>query len=185
MTSSSHRKNHAKAMSLSDSDSFERLFDRYFSRVSGFFRKRGCTTEECQDLTQETFLQIHRYLPQFRGHSRVETWLFRLAANTYLKELRRRRAEKRRCLEVTWDGEEPAFDAFEDPDQELLEKEERWLLWSAIRCLPPKMRLCVQLRIAYGLEYAQIATTLDISIQTVKAHLFQAKERLKESRTLR
>ena len=56
---------------------------------------RGFSTEECQDLIQETFLRVYRGIGAFRGESRWEHWLFRIAANTAIKALRHRAAAKR------------------------------------------------------------------------------------------
>ena len=62
----------------------------------------------------------------------------------------------------------------------LLEKERRDKLDEAIQSLPPQMRRCVQLRVIKMLSLAEIAAVMHISINTVKAHLHQAKKALKE-----
>ncbi|MEM7354309.1 MAG: sigma-70 family RNA polymerase sigma factor, partial [Acidobacteriota bacterium] len=68
-----------------------------------FFRRRGFGIEQSQDLTQETFLRVFEALPAFRGESRFETWLLRIARNLLAQELRSRRVAKRRGQEVSLD----------------------------------------------------------------------------------
>ena len=62
----------------------------------------------------------------------------------------------------------------------LLEKERREKLTEAVKRLPPQMQRCVQLRIQKGLAMAEIAAVMRISVNTVKAHLHQARKVLKE-----
>jgi RNA polymerase sigma-70 factor (ECF subfamily) len=57
-------------------ETFRLIFDRYYRSVYRFFEKRGFSTEECQDLTQETFLRVYKGMATFRGEARFETWLF-------------------------------------------------------------------------------------------------------------
>lgn len=62
-------------------ESFRTLFDRFYWPLFRFFEHRGFSTEECQDLIQETFLRVYRGIEAFRGEARWEHWLFRIAAN--------------------------------------------------------------------------------------------------------
>ncbi len=62
----------------------------------------------------------------------------------------------------------------------LLDEERSRLLHAAIQNLPPQMRRCLQLRLGLGLKYRDIADVMQISVDTVKAHLFQAKQKLRD-----
>jgi RNA polymerase sigma-70 factor (ECF subfamily) len=88
-----------------DGHAFEVIVRRYQSRV---FRLAGRLTNdtEAPDVLQETFLQLHKHLPSFRGESRFSTWLYRIATNASLMH---RRARARRPAE-SLDAFLPAFD---------------------------------------------------------------------------
>lgn len=158
-------------------ESFRSLFDRFHGPLFRFFRNRGFSTEESQDLIQETFLRVYVGIDGFRGESRWEHWLFRIAANTALKAVRHRAAAKRAGESVPLEGEEieavgPA------PLRQLLGKETQELLVEAIERLPAQMRRCVRLRVFQDLDYHEIADVLQISPSTVKVQLFKARKRL-------
>ena len=162
------------------------LFERYYSRVLGFVRRRGLP-DPAEDLTQDTFLQVFQEIRSFRGQSSFESWLFAIAANVCRNERRRRGREKRDAPEIPLDvGDEPDAPRLEiaaeqaAPDQDAFERERRVALNRATLKLPPQMRYCLALRLDRGLKYREIAVLLKISIDTVKAHLFQARQRLKD-----
>ena len=168
-------------------ESFRTLFDRFYWPLFRFFEHRGFSTEECQDLIQETFLRVYRGIEAFRGDARWEHWLFRIAANTAIKALRHRAAAKRAGREVPLEeegeGDLPATAALSaggtaEPLRQLLGREMKDLLLQAIDGLPPQMRRCVRLRLLQDLDYDEIAEILQLSPSTVKVQLFKARKRL-------
>lgn len=171
-------------------ESFRFLFDRFYWPLFRFFEHRGFSTEESQDLIQETFLRVYRGMGTFRGEARWEHWLFRIAANTASKALRHRTAAKRVGQEVPWEGEEvgdslpataggsPRSAEAPVPLQRLLGKEMRGLVSQAVAGLPAQMRRCVRMRVFQDLDYDEIAEALQISPSTVKVQLFKARKRL-------
>lgn len=171
-------------------ESFRLLFDRFYWPLFRFFEQRGFSTEECQDLVQETFLRVHRGIGAFRGEARWEHWLFRIANNTAIKALRHRAAVKRAGTDVSLEdsgvGDTLSATAFGSargadspaPLRQLLGKEMRELLSEAVAGLPPQMRRCVRLRVFQELDYEEIAEILQISASTVKVQLFKARKRL-------
>jgi len=168
-------------------ENFHRLFDLYYGRVVRFFAKRGIPAEDCRDLAQDTFVGIYRGIGAFRGEAELDAWIFKIAANLYRKRLRWGAAEKRAGTDVAQPaeilGDGPAAIPAEGsaPDSRILDQERSRLLRAAVQTLPDQMRNCLILRVYYDLKYREIATAMRISIETVKAHLFQARQRLKES----
>ena len=171
-------------------ESFQILFDRFYWPLYRFFEHRRFSPEECQDLIQETFLRVYRGIEAFRGESRWEHWLFRIAANTAIKALRHRAAAKRAGREVPLEeedeGELPGAvlssggkaGGSAEPLRQLLGKERKDLLLRAIEGLPGQMRRCVRLRLLQDLDYYEIAEILQLSPSTVKVQLFKARKRL-------
>lgn len=171
--------------------SSRRLFEILRPRLISFFLRYRFSTEEAQDLTQETFFRVFRGIGTFRRESRFERWLFEIAGNVYRNELRRRGAVKREGRDEPLDivmERDPVSDrpvptsprSGSDPLAEVLEKERLEELRRALEAMPPQMRRCLFLRIEQGLKYREIAVVMKISIDTVKAHLHQARQRLKE-----
>ncbi len=170
-------------------DRFRALFEEYYPLVFRYFEKRGVRGDEAHDLSQETFLRAYNGWSQFRQEASPSTWLYRIAANTFYKELRRRGAEKRSAQEVSYsapaaEGLEPMLERLADeqadgPLDEALQRERLATLGKAVAALPDQMRTCLELRLRQDLSYQEIAVLLKLSKQTVKAHLFQARKRLK------
>jgi RNA polymerase sigma-70 factor (ECF subfamily) len=170
---------------------YKLLFDRYHDQVYRFFQRKGMPREDCRDLTQDVFVSVHRGLPGLRDHTQFHTWLFKIARNIFGNELERRQAKKREGTVLSLEDkqsrsnerralERKATDRKASPMEALLEKERREKLVNAIQGLPPQMRRCVQLRVIKGLPIAEIAAVMRISVNTVKAHLHQARKTLKE-----
>jgi RNA polymerase sigma-70 factor (ECF subfamily) len=168
--------------------SFERLFRLHERRVYNFFVQRGFSSE-ARDLTQDVFFRVFRGIASFRLESGFKTWLFEIADHVYQNELRRRGAGKRKgwetSIETGGQDEDGKPAAIEPPPSEpralkdVLEREQAEALTRAIQDLPDQMRTCFLLRYEQGRKYKEIAVIMRISIDTVKAHLFQAKKRLR------
>lgn len=172
-----------------DLEEFERLFESYYRPVSHYFARRGCSKEECKDLTQDTFVRVYKGMESYRSESSIETWLFVIAANIWRNWLRSQTAQKRSAREVSLDSEGPSEDrgleeVLEGPDpgalHALLTEERYGLLRQELEDFPPRMRFCFLLRFSQGLKYREIAAIMDVSLETVKSQLFQARARLKE-----
>jgi len=167
-----------------------RIFVRYFPWVRGFFGRRGLAPQETEDLAQDTLFQVLREIGQFGERSSLDAWVFAIAANAWRNELRRRGTSKRRGQEVSLDsedrdqesgralevaGEEPT------PERAVFEQQRKRALRAAVEGLPPQMRRVLLLRLDRELKYREIATLLKLNLETVKAHLFQARDRLREA----
>lgn len=171
----------------SDEEVFRRVVKEYKGSVVSFFRLRGFAREECEDLAQETFLNVLRGLHSLRAATSLSAWLASVARGIWLNELRRRSAAKRRALEVSLDDPAVAVEKEgtlqTDDDQfyrELLAKERWQRVRRALETLPERMRQCLLLRLVQELEYQEIATVMRVSIQTVRSQLHDARQRLAE-----
>jgi len=177
----------------STGDPFGDLFRRFHRPVVNFFRRRGFPLDECRDLAQETFCRACQGWKDFQGECRVETWLFKIATHVAINALRHKRADKRTGEELSFEealenglpvmGRDQFLEGRgQDPDalETLLRKERTQKLREAIEELPPRMRECVLFRLNHGLKYKEIAVLTGVSIDTVKAQLFQARRQLQQ-----
>jgi RNA polymerase sigma-70 factor (ECF subfamily) len=170
---------------------YKLLFERYHDQIYRFFQRSGMAREDCRDLTQDVFVSVHNGLKTLRDETQFQPWLFTIARNIFRNELERRQARKRTGAILSLEerqgktGEGPILarkttDPRSSPMEALLEKERREKLTEAVERLPPQMQRCVQLRIQKGLTMAEIAAVMRISVNTIKAHLHQARKVLKE-----
>lgn len=170
-------------------EDFQRIFEVYYDRVRYFFLRRGLAPERSRDLTQETFLRVFQGKGVFGSTGEFEAWLFQIALNVYRNAQRAEHAAKRSIYEESLDAwmkqhqegiPERDEDAWKNPLDRFLEQEQRLLLAEALGKLPAQMRRCMVLRIHHELKYREIAERVDISVETVKAHLYQGRQRLQE-----
>jgi RNA polymerase sigma-70 factor (ECF subfamily) len=171
-------------------ESQRQLFNLHYRKVVNYFRHKGFPSEESRDLTQDVFLRVFKAIDTFRRESRFERWLFEIQTNVFRNAIRGKKAEKRDAPVVSLDSSpesERAPGSGLDPVSDertaletMVERERRARLHTALQKLPRQMRTCCELRYVSGLKYHEIATTMKISIETVKAHLHQAGKRLKE-----
>ena len=153
------------------------LVDRYsrpvFALLSRMLLSRAPLVE---DLAQETFLRVFRALPDFdpRGPARLSTWVLTIATRLALDELARRAPASH-----SWT---PLDERWPDPARTDAPLERRTLglaIARAVEELPADQRAAFVLREFHELDYAEIATALDVDPGTVKSRLSRAKERLR------
>ena len=155
----------------------EALLDRHERRVYNLaLRMLDGDAAEAEDATQDIFVEVHRSLPSFRGQSRLDTWIHRIAVNVCLQ-----RRRKKRLPTVELADEEPAALADSDPYRFALAGELRAVVSSALAALPEGQRDVVLLHGMQGLSYAEVADVLQCPVGTVKSRLSAAFRRLRES----
>ena len=159
--------------------SFEELYREHYGRILGFFRGKTGSSEESEDLAQDTFVRAYRRLAEFRGEAKVSTWLYTIAANVWINRLRDARAEKRKAEERDLEDGRAVADPREDPQEEATDRQARELLRAAIEDLPPKMQRCVWLRVYQERSFAEIALLEGVSESTAKSHVSRAAEQLR------
>ena len=162
---------------------FRQIFSEYYPLVLRYFSHHGLGEEDSRDLSQETMLRVYRNLSSFSGEAELGTWVFQVTASVYKSAVRSRSTRKRDAVEVSFEpGPESGVDPVdedEDPLRELLTGERSQILAEALQDLPPQMRRCVELRVHRDLKYREIAELMRLSVETVKAHLFQARQILR------
>jgi len=167
---------------------FERLVAERSSDVYALLYRLTSDPEESRDLTQETFLRAFQSISRFRGDADLKTWIYRIAIN---QARNRWRWWKRRRRDVTVSlddncgpSEQPLSaslrnDDAPDPEQETLAHERQGQLRAALQGLRSAYREAVILRDVEGFSYEEIATTLEISIGTVKSRLSRGRLELR------
>jgi RNA polymerase sigma-70 factor (ECF subfamily) len=123
-----------------------------------------------EDLTQDIFLRVFQGLRGFSLRSRFTTWLFQVAKNRVLDELRS--AERRPRHLVALD-DAPPLESVDTPFEQL---EAMDAVWRAIHALNPDLKTALLMRDVVGLSYNEIADALEITLATVKWRIFKGRE---------
>jgi RNA polymerase sigma-70 factor (ECF subfamily) len=140
--------------------------------------------QEALDVSQEVFLRVFRTLGQFRGHSTLRTWIYRIIINQASNRQRWWRRRKK-AQQVPIDdhtqthGELAESRHFAQPDRVLQQRETAGRVWDALNQLPFDQRSVVVLREIDGLSYEEIADSLGIAVGTVKSRLARARGTLR------
>lgn len=173
------------AATAGDHSAFSELFDRYRRELHSLCYRMLGSHEECEDVTQETFLRAWHKRESFRGHASFRSWLYRIASNTSLTVLEQRRRARRagQLAEATEAGAlveaVPAPDA--GPDAEFLDRETNELAFLvAIQRLPARQRAVLSLRDVLGWPARDTAELLGTSEIAVNSALYRARATLKE-----
>jgi RNA polymerase sigma-70 factor (ECF subfamily) len=140
--------------------------------------------QEALDLSQEVFLRVFRTLPQFRGHSTLKTWIYRIVVNQASNRQRwwrRRHRSQQVALEdhAAVYGELPDSSRVAAPDEVLQQRETADRVWTALETLPFDQRTVIVLREIDGLSYDEMAATLGVAVGTVKSRLARARANLR------
>lgn len=159
---------------------FEQLLDAYEARVYNLVRRMlPCPhCADVNDVAQEALIEIWKALPGFRFQSSLATWIYRVAMNVTLENLRRTRPQADDELTEGWEDEVP--DASRPLDEVLTAIETRSAVEAALAKLPVEQRQVVVLHELNELTYAECAQVLEVPVGTVKSRLFHAMRKLKE-----
>jgi len=164
-----------RAIAGGDHLAFKRLVERYQSRLFNFLYRYLRDREVAEDLTQEVFLKVYQAAPRFEPRAKVRTWIFTIAYNLAVNELRRRQRRGFFGLFVHEDREGVRMEALEAGDRlELAET-----MTEALSLLPHNQRAALLLRVRDELSYQEIAEILRVSRASVESLLFRARERLR------
>jgi len=167
-----------------DKASFENLMRKYYKRVFNFIYRFVGSIEIAEDLTQEVFMKVYKKAPSYKPQAKFQTWLYTIAKNISLNELRKHK-KKMISLEETIESDSGEIkrqfedDTSENPFQRLENKELVAIIKKAINQLPENQRIAVLLHRYEQFSYEEIAQTMGCSVSAVKSLLSRAKENLK------
>lgn len=166
---------------------FQKLVEKYQQRLYTFGMRMCGESRDAEDLVQETFLNVFRYLKGFRYETRFKNWLYRVATTTCLRAKRKPKhaPDRELSLEEFMPGEgddlpDQAPDWAHRPLDQLLNEELAEHIKKAIIELPKKYRMVVILRDQEGFSTEETAKILDISASNTKVRLHRARLFLRE-----
>jgi RNA polymerase sigma-70 factor (ECF subfamily) len=161
-----------------DERAFEDLVAKHTRGVLNLVYRYLGDASRAEDVAQDVFVKVYRARKKYEPKAKFSTWLYRIAVNHCLNEIRSRRSEPVGTAPVNGLLEKPAEDP---PDSNLSREELRKAVQAAIDALPGNQRVAVILARYQEMSYDEIAETMGMSLEAIKSLLFRAKENLQKS----
>ncbi len=167
-----------RAAAKGRTDAFEELVRLHEKKVYALTLRMCGNHEDARDAAQEAFLSAWRGLPSFRGEAGFSTWLYRLASNAAIDQLRRNRRQRE---EASLDaGEMDTPDQSPGPQEAAEGSELQRAVADGLASLSEDHRRILLLREYQALSYDEIAQTLDMDLGTVKSRISRARRALRK-----
>jgi len=164
-----------------DEEAFATLYQLHKKRVYSVCLQMTKDVADAEDLTQEAFMQVFRSVNSFRGDSAFSTWLYRIAVNTVLMKLRRRKSPPLISLDEPISTDSPSLKRdVGKADPSLSGAIDRIALRRAVEELPAGCRQIFDLHEVKGYQHHEIAQLLECSVGNSKSQLHKAKLKMRD-----
>ncbi len=170
-----------------DQRAFHDLFDKHKKRVINYCFRYCGNPAVAEELAQETFLRVYKAAPRYRQKARFSTWLFKIAANVCLNEIRKPvyRTQMDPLDDATGQndlptGVSPSASAPSQPDALLESRERNAMVQNAINDLPAQQRAALLLRLNEEFSYREIGQQINRSEGHVKTIIYRGRQQLKK-----
>lgn len=179
---------HVQNARQGDLQAYDYLMSKFQGRIYALLYNMTSNKEDAEDLLQDVFLKGYKALPKFKGQSSFYTWIYRIAVNTAINFVKKRKRTQGLSLDHLDLGIErdPALVQMasqESPDRNLGLKELQIKLNKALQTLSEKHRMVVILHDVQGLPHHEIGKILGVSSGTVRSRLFYARQQLQAQLT--
>jgi RNA polymerase sigma-70 factor, ECF subfamily len=168
-----------------DTHAYEELYRRHSKQIFRTVLRIVRNLDDAEDIVQESLMKAFRHLAVFKRQSAFSTWVTRIAINSALQQLRRRRQGLDRFFAMSDEFENVSFDHFvEDspsPEALLVHAEITGALARAITLLPPSLREVITIHCYNDASTRDIAIVMSLSEPAVKTRLHRARSRLRQS----
>jgi RNA polymerase sigma-70 factor, ECF subfamily len=171
------------AVLAGDRERFGELIERYQGRLVNYLLRLLRSADDAHDLAQEVFVKLYQVLDRFDPQYKFSTWLFRVAQNAAIDQIRRRRLRLVSLQQEDPEGESREWEVAGDekgPYRDLRNRERGEAIQEAIDGLPWEYRELIVLRHMGDLPYEEIARMKGMPLGTVKNKLFRGRQMLKE-----
>ncbi|WP_374722504.1 RNA polymerase sigma factor [Peribacillus tepidiphilus] len=159
-----------------DKQAINQVIIEYAPVVEKFSYQMGNSKNDIDDITQEVFIKIFRFIHQF-SHAKFTTWLYKITLNVTKDYYRKQKRNSLKLFKL------PSFqreDSFVVSDDQMLMDEQDHTLHNCILALDEKYRVPIILHYFHDCKYEEIAEILGLNLSTVKTRLLRAKELLRK-----
>jgi len=176
-----------QAINAGRTDRFAELVNRYEKKLYNFGLRMCGSVQDAEDMVQDTFLNVFKYLGSFRYETKLRNWIYRIATSACIKRRRKSKFAPDRELSLDefmpGDGEgvpREIPDWANVPLDQLLDEELAKTVKMGIDSLPDKYRMILLLRDIEGFSTAEAAQILDLTESNVKVRLHRARLYLRD-----
>ena len=168
-----------------DEAAFGEIMTRYRGPITNYLYRFLNDYEEAVDLAQETFVRVYFALERYHTQFAFSTYIYRIATNLAISELRRRKRRRLMSLTGLFQSDDESEVEFQPPDTrplpdaDMLENERSQTIGRAIATLPEKYRVPVVLRDVEGRTYEEIAAIMQLGLGTTKSRISRGRALLK------
>lgn len=155
-------------------EAFASLISPYKKRIEVLGMSFFHNTSDVEDFMQEVYIKAYTKLSTFRGESKFSTWLTRIAYTTAINS-----KKKQKDFESFAD-EENLYSDLQTPEEMEIRRITCEAVKEALTELPEKFKVCLDLYFFYDYSYDEIAIITDFPVNTIKSHVFRAKQILRE-----
>lgn len=165
-------------------EDFHKLYDLFSKPIYNFIWRLIGSTQDAEDLTQETFLKVHREIKNVRQPGQFKFWLYRVARNEVYQKLRR----SKKASEILVDS--TTIDYFDflphhspdiNPEKRALHQELNKIIAQTLQAMAPKYRDVFVLAVFHKMSYEDITQIVDRSLLSVKTDIYRARVTVKEA----
>ena len=157
-----------------DMRAFSGIVSKYQSKLLTIIMKIVENREDAEDITQEVFIKVFKSLEQFKGDAEFSTWLYRVAYNTTLSELRKRKFSFVLIDDNTFMGNEPSVESIDEMDSE----QRLACLDTALKRLSPDDAFLITLYYLEEQSIDEISEISNLSVSNVKVRLHRIRKKL-------
>ncbi|QBK25898.1 RNA polymerase sigma factor [Ureibacillus thermophilus] len=157
-----------------DKRAYIHIINQYKNPLYATILRMTKNPQTAEDMLQEVFIKVYERLPKYDQKGPFKSWLYRIAINHCIDELRKKRIQ-------TEQMEEAIIQSNETPEVVLLQNEKSRELEKMLSTLPEEERIILLLRYTNDLSYAEISDALGISIMDVRNKLYRAKKKLRKN----
>lgn len=165
-----------------DAPGFETAYTTYFSPISAYLQRMIGNPDDAYDLSVVSFEKAYRNWHKAPPEN-VAPWLYRIATNTCLDELRRRKLIRWQPFEKFAAVFHPGHVSHDNPERDAIRGEQRALLRTALDRISPRHRAALLMRECQGLSCEEVGEALGISKEAAKQLLFRARQQLRAGYT--
>ena len=154
---------------------FERLYGEYQKRLYRYFFRMVGSVESAEELTNDVLVEVWKKAGEFKGLSKVSTWIFGIA---HYKAMNHYRTKQTKTVDIESAAQVP--DANATPEESAAQENLKAKIKRALTGLSPEHREVMELTFTDGLSYQEIAEIMQCPVNTVKTRMYYAKKHLEE-----
>lgn len=171
-----------KELKRGNEDAYRFLISTYGRKIYRLIAGIVKNPDEAEELTQEVFIKVFEKVKDFRGDSTLSTWLYRVAFNTALSHMRKKRSRKDTTQLSQYDSVEEVSGYLEEgrAEESIERKERSEIVMKALQLLPPSYKIALILKDLEGLSVEEVAKTLKLTEGGAKARIHRGRLMLKK-----